>query len=270
MQTIFKNFDLSKLVGDSSWTDIYTNQTRHIFHVSSLILLGFSACRKAITKNSAPKWKALSNAEYAALSNQIRKLAQAAFDASDSATSCDMDFFSDEVPGWEIADWAETGFKTLPGKKHVALMQIRGMAALWTIDEALSIVSKEGWCDRAVELILQGSDIVRDCVTIENEELQISGCTDLANLETNIRHVRREIALVGAQARHAPTRAMRAEAQRLYLEGKWPSIRQAAIAIAPQVQAFGKTHFSHQLSPDRAPQTVYDWLRKIIKRPLEN
>lgn len=269
MQSIFKNLNLSEVYESGLWTDMYTTPKQHIFHISSLIFLCSKGCGKVITKNGASEYSALDNAGYAALSKQIRKLAQSAFDASDDTVD-DVDFFHDDLPGSEIAEWAETGFKNLPGKKQVTLLQIHAMAALWTIDEALSIINEEGWCDRAVELVLHASDFERACIAIEKDKPEVSGSTDLANFETTIRQARREIAMKGAQATHARTRAMKDEAQRLYLEGKWSSILQAAIAITPQVQAFGQAHFSRPLSQDRAQQTVYEWLLKLEKQLLKN
>ena len=63
---------------------------------------------------------------------------------------------------------------------------------------------------------------------------------------------------------------MKAETIRLFsLKENWSSRRQAAKAIVPLVQDYGKEKFNRPLSADRAEQTVYGWINKHNKQKNE-
>lgn len=77
---------------------------------------------------------------------------------------------------------------------------------------------------------------------------------------------RNSFALSGANARHTKTRAIRAEAVRLYSSRSWPSMLQAAKNITPEVRAFCEQHGYAPLSSDRAQQTIYEWIRATASK----
>lgn len=80
------------------------------------------------------------------------------------------------------------------------------------------------------------------------------------------RKVRTQLGKDGARGTHIRTAALKNEAIRLYeARPVWPSRRQAAKAITPLVQKFAKEKFNRPLSPDRAEQTVYEWLSEVDK-----
>ena len=84
-------------------------------------------------------------------------------------------------------------------------------------------------------------------------------------LELQAAEMRNSFAVLGANARHQKNRAIKAEAIRLYREQKWPSARQAAKQITPQIRAFCTEHGFPPLSSDREQQTIYGWILESAK-----
>jgi hypothetical protein len=84
-------------------------------------------------------------------------------------------------------------------------------------------------------------------------------------METQTAHLRNLMAVTGANARHQKTRAIKAEAIRLYREQQWPSMRQAAKSIVPKIQAFCDNQNYPRLSSDRDLQTIYEWIRSASR-----
>lgn len=171
--------------------------------------------------------------------------------------------------------WAPTlsdGLADLPPRKQrFEFLRDTPFSELIAADSLLQCMSLH-WFAFADELM--GEHKVNDALELLHEAydalalahgLSMHKAGEEYGLELQAAEMRNSFAVMGANARHQKSRAIKAEAIRLYQEKKWPSARQAAKQITPQIRAFCTAHGFAPLSSDRELQTIYGWILESSK-----
>jgi len=100
----------------------------------------------------------------------------------------------------------------------------------------------------SIEAILKGEHII-----LQNE------ATDKIREEQREKHRR------GANAKHAPNRALKEETIKLYKNGNYKSMLNASKMIFPRIQEYADEQGITKLSTDSGRDTVYRWIREYKK-----
>jgi hypothetical protein len=260
--SIFTNFDPEKDSEDYLVSPQIANAG-----VVPLLKRCISWCSRWDREHMSGGWLLLTNEEFRTLERRVNDLAELGFERRAEIewippNSPDSIEFDDRPP----SDWAAHVIQDDYISSDVIREQMYGLCALKTIDVALTYVIKDGWCADTVNLVMYA-------ITLENKanHFRLWRAHELfkslkenreSRIEDGINLRQSENARDAAVIRHAKVRALKEEALRLYTEKTWISRLQAAKAIFPQIQAFGKEKYNFQLSADRGAQTIYEWFGK--------
>jgi hypothetical protein len=267
-QSPFINFDPEKN-SDTDSLSMY-KAPMSILGVSLLLSNCIAACARREEKDKFRVSYLLKNDEFALLGKRVEGLAHFGFENRSTASWIDPERRdATKYEEYSITNWASFG-KEISNPNDITMSQINGMCALWSIDEVLSIVNNHGWTNDALEGILFAAFLESEARDEEAADyIDFLKNSHEEKIETGVRQRQSAIYRKANEKRLEPIRAIKKEAVRLYLNGSnWRSRRQAAKAITPLVQAFGKEKFERQLSLDRVEQTVYEWLGEHDRKDL--